>query len=102
MTLDGIARSKGLDGLPDSAMVYEDGFVYLQPIDIGGVDADNLIVGRANDRYSIALLKGVMKTIKQRKRLLISFIDGNHDEMIAATIRTGGEVLPDNFCIWRK
>lgn len=96
-----LCQYKGLSEIPEDIAVYNDGFIYLQPVKDGDIEADNMIVGRVNERYSVALLKGVMKTIKQRKRLLVSFIDGNHDEMIAATLRTGGEVLLNNFCIWR-
>lgn len=97
-----LCKSKGLDEIPESIAVYDDGFIFLQPVQINGVEADNMIVGRVNERYSVALLKGVMKTIKQRKRLLVSFIDGNFDEMRAATIRTGGVVLPNDYCYWEK
>lgn len=96
-----LCQSKGLSEIPENVAVYDDGFIFLQPVKDGDIEADNMIVGRMNERYSVALLKGVMKTIKQRKRLLVSFIDGNYDEMIAATLRTGGQVLPNNFCIWR-
>lgn len=96
-----LCQSKGLAEIPNDIAVYDDGFIVLQPLEINGATVDNMIVGRVNERYSTALLKGVMKTIKNRKRILVSFIDGNYDEMRAATIRTGGEVLPDDYCIWR-
>jgi hypothetical protein len=96
-----LCQSKGLSEVPNDIAVYDDGFIYLQPIKIKGHDADNMIVGRVNERYSVSLSKGIIKAVKQRNRLLVCFLDGNYDEMINVVTRTGGEVLPSNWCFWR-
>jgi hypothetical protein len=97
-----LCQSKGLSEIPEDIAVYNDGFIYLQPVKIKGHDADNLIVGYVGDRYSVALGVSLLKVVKRRKRLMVSFIDGNYDAMIDLVIRTGGKVLPNNFCIWSK
>lgn len=96
-----LCQSKGLAEIPNDIAVYDDGFIFLQPINIGEGIADYLLVGRLNERWSVALLKGVMRTIKERKRLMVTQINGNHDEMFKAVVRTNGEFLANGNCFWR-
>lgn len=95
-----LCKSKGLNRIPEDIAVYDDGFIFLQDVEISGKPAKNLIVGRVNARWSTALLKGVMRSIKKRNGLLVSFIDDNFYEMRAATVRTGGVVLDNDYCYW--
>ena len=91
---------KGFSEVPNDIIRLSDGFIHLQEFTTDKGKFQYIVVGSATDRYSLSLIRSLVKLLKNRKLPTVTDVHDNYEEMGKFILKLGAiEVSPNVYLL---